>query len=541
MQKNGSTIPVEISFSFFENRGETFGSCNIRKQKTEIPIDHLDQKRKQLTLIFNDMEEKVYVSDPDTYELLFMNTSMKKTFGNAIGQKCYSVIQNRETPCPFCTNSIIFSEYLEKPYVWDFYNEYTKRWYRCTDGIIDWHDGRKVRFEVATDITEKRIMEDRILESEHRYKKVVASIPSIVWKTDFNEDRKFVNTFISPVADKILGIKPGTIGDDWNKYFSYIHPEDLPEVYQSFTMALENIGQEISLEYRLIKPCGEIIWVNSVGSVSIAKNGKVQAFGNTMDITERKKADLELIRAKNKAEEASLAKDEFLANMSHEFKTPLNSIIGFADVLLGETFGNLSEKQKQYISNVVKNGRHLLYLINDILDITKIESGNVDLIYEDFLVTNLLTHAVEFSAPLAENKNISIDLEIEPEVSIITADLNKCVQILNNLISNAVKFTHPGGRITIKAKKLDSIIQISVEDTGIGIEPEKLASIFDRFYQADSSTKREYGGTGLGLAIVKRLVKLHGGQIEVESELRRGTRFTFTLPEKPVLTPNIAE
>ncbi|MBP2029555.1 signal transduction histidine kinase [Methanohalophilus levihalophilus] len=479
------------------------------------------------------MDDIVYVSDPDSYEILFMNTAMINNFGNAVGRKCYSVIQNRKSPCPFCTNDIIFDDTSGKPYVWNSYNELKKKWYRCTDGVIDWHDGRKVRFEVATEISEKRVMEDRIRESEQSYKKVVTSIPSIVWKTDFNEDGNFVNTFISPVADRILEVEPKTIGDDWNKLFSYVHPDDLSRVYQTFTHAMENVGQEINLEYRLIKPNKEIIWVQSEGSISVGKNGKLQAFGNTTDITERKKADLELIKAKNKAEEASLAKDEFLANMSHEFKTPLNSIIGFSDVLLKEAFGDLNDKQKQYVVNVIENGRHLLFLINDILDIAKIESGKIDLVYEEFLVPNLLTHATELSSPLAENKDISINMEIDPEVTLITADLNKCIQILNNLISNAVKFTHSNGRITIRAKKISTMIQISVEDTGIGIEPEKINSIFDRFYQTDSSTKRAYGGTGLGLAIVKRLVELHGGQIHVESELRKGTKFTFELPEKP--------
>lgn len=236
-------------------------------------------------------------------------------------------------------------------------------------------------------------------------------------------------------------------------------------------------------------------------------------------------------------ETASRAKSDFLANMSHELRTPLNSIIGFAEVLQDGLFGKLNKKQEEYADNINTSGKHLLSLINDILDLAKVESGKMKLDSEEFfLKEDLLDPSITMLREKAAKHNINLTLEITPREDIkINADLKKLKQIVYNLLSNAVKFTHDGGsaRVMVKRKDEPSEIEIAVEDTGIGIKSEDMAKLFKEFSQIESIYTRQYEGTGLGLALTKRLVELHGGRIGAESEFGKGSRFIFTIPLKP--------
>ncbi|APH39472.1 PAS domain S-box protein [Methanohalophilus halophilus] len=230
------------------------------------------------------------------------------------------------------------------------------------------------------------------------------------------------------------------------------------------------------------------------------------------------------------AEYANKTKSQFLANMSHELRTPLNSVIGFSDILLKETRGELNDSQKKYASNISKGGRHLLDLINDILDLSKIEAGKMELVCEDLYLDSVFSEIEAVISPQVRKK--SIDLEISKPLNIeINADKSKIKQAIYNLLSNAIKFTDENGKISMYARKVDrDLVEIAVIDTGIGIQEDKLNQIFDPFMQADVSTSRKYGGTGLGLPLVKEYVEMHGGEIRVESEVGKGSTFTFTIP-----------
>ncbi len=227
---------------------------------------------------------------------------------------------------------------------------------------------------------------------------------------------------------------------------------------------------------------------------------------------------------------ASKTKSEFLANMSHELRTPLNSIIGFSEILHDETFGALNEKQSKYATNVLTSGKHLLQLINNILDLSKVESGKMELEYVDFDVSTVLEEAKTLVLSIAAKKKIRITVTVQPELTTINGDVSKFKQILYNLLSNAIKFTPDGGSITVDGQRKGGMAQISVTDTGIGISSEAAKKLFQPFVQADSSTSRKYGGTGLGLSLVKRFVELHGGRVWIESEPDRGSTFIFTMP-----------
>ncbi len=229
-------------------------------------------------------------------------------------------------------------------------------------------------------------------------------------------------------------------------------------------------------------------------------------------------------------EAANRHKSEFLANMSHELRTPLNAIIGFSEVLQERLFGELNEKQAEYTDDILTSGRHLLSLINEILDLSKVEAGRMELEVTIFDLPLAIDNARTFVRERATKHGINLDVTIDECLGDFQGDERKIKQILLNLLSNAVKFTPEGGRIGIHAKKVDGAAEISVSDTGIGISPEDQERIFEEFRQVGGDYAHKTEGTGLGLTLAKKFVELHGGKIWVESELGKGSRFTFTLP-----------
>jgi len=256
------------------------------------------------------------------------------------------------------------------------------------------------------------------------------------------------------------------------------------------------------------------------------------------DITERKEIELGLEKAHEELGElaaelkrAAQVKSEFLANMSHELRTPLNSINGFSEVLYDETFGPLNAKQKQYVNNVLTSGKHLLLLINQILDMAKLEAEKMRLSLSKLPVKSLLFEFSSLVADMVSKKQLQFSLEIAEDLPDIEADELKIKEILYNLLSNAVKFTPEGGQIGLRAQKIVSGIEIVVWDSGIGIAPENMEKIFEGFFRVDTPYSRVTEGTGLGLPLARKLVELHGGKLTVESAgLNKGTLVRFTLP-----------
>ena len=231
-------------------------------------------------------------------------------------------------------------------------------------------------------------------------------------------------------------------------------------------------------------------------------------------------------------EAASLAKSQFLANMSHEFRTPLNAILGFTEVLQDEIPGTVNDEQQEYLGDIHNAGGLLLRLINDVLDLSKVESGRLELFYETFPVAQTIREAITTLRGQAEKKGIFIHAQLPPDLGLITADQIRFKQVLFNLLSNAVKFTDSGG-VTISAAIESGQLRLAVSDTGIGIKPEDMSRLFVEFAQVDASHARRYEGTGLGLALSKRLVEAHGGQIWGESRFGEGSTFYVLVPLRP--------
>jgi signal transduction histidine kinase len=240
----------------------------------------------------------------------------------------------------------------------------------------------------------------------------------------------------------------------------------------------------------------------------------------------------EIAHKSRQLEVASQHKSEFLANMSHELRTPLNAIIGFSEVLGERMFGELNEKQEEYLKDIHASGQHLLSLINDILDLSKIEAGRMELELTDFNLPATLDNALTLVRERAGRRGIALGLTVDERLEQIRADERKVRQVVLNLLSNAIKFTPEGGRIEVRAVPVGGMVEISVSDTGVGIAPEDQEAIFEEFRQVGTAAKK-VEGTGLGLALSRKFVELHGGKIWVKSELGAGSTFTFTVPVRP--------
>jgi signal transduction histidine kinase len=232
-------------------------------------------------------------------------------------------------------------------------------------------------------------------------------------------------------------------------------------------------------------------------------------------------------------EAASRHKSEFLANMSHELRTPLNAILGFSEVLAERMFGEVNDKQAEYLQDILSSGRHLLSLINDILDLSKVEAGRLELELERFHLPATLDNALTLVRERASRHGITLTQTVDKRLGHMVADERKVKQVLLNLLSNAVKFTPDGGRIDLIATAAEDVVTVAVSDTGIGIAPEDQAAVFEEFRQVGRDDTRKQEGTGLGLTLSKKFVELHGGRIWVQSQIGRGSTFTFTLPVRP--------
>lgn len=232
-------------------------------------------------------------------------------------------------------------------------------------------------------------------------------------------------------------------------------------------------------------------------------------------------------------EKAYRLKSEFLATMSHELRTPLNAIIGFAEVLKDGLVGPINDEQREYVDDIYSSGKHLLNMINNVLDISKIEAGKLELKYEEICVKETIDDVLNTVSGIANKKNITIKNTIQSDIPTFVVDQLKLKQILFNLLSNAIKFTPKNGNVCIDTTLKDLYVQFAIADTGIGIKQEDIEKIFEAFSQVDSSLARNYEGAGLSLALTKRLVELHGGEIWVESFYGKGSTFTFILPLRP--------
>jgi PAS domain S-box-containing protein len=375
-------------------------------------------------------------------------------------------------------------------------------------------------------VIQRRRAEDSLRRSEEKYRSLVANIPDVTWTSD----SRGTTLFISPNVETVYGFTPQEIYADPDLFFGRIHPDDVAGVKEAYHGLFEG-NRKFEVEYRVRRKDGAWIWLYDRALGTYTKAGEAYADGIFTDITARKRAELELQKAKEMAEQGSRSKSEFLANMSHEIRTPMNGIIGMTELLLDT---RLRPDQREYLEMVKSSADALLTLINDILDFSKIEAGRLEIEPIDFGLRDCLDETMRILAVRAHSKGLELACHVLPDVpDAVVGDPGRLRQVLINLVGNAIKFTERGEvLVRVEAEppsEAEARLRFAVSDTGIGIPEEKHQAIFEAFTQADGSTTRKYGGTGLGLTISLQLVEMMGGRIWVDSQIGRGSTFHFTV------------
>ena len=624
-------------------------TAELAKANTE-----LESKHQQLLSMFESMDEVVYVADRDTHELLYMNSAARAQWGDAVGKKCYRVLQNRDSPCPFCTNDRIFGESSRTPYVWELQNKVNHRWYRCNDRAIPWPDGRMVRFELAVDVTERKRAEEELQEERNRLQSTVDAIDAMEDGLTI-QDTEYNIVFQNQVFKKMVGglgskcyevyegrdricegcpvelafrdgqshtserkIMPAGETGYWEttanpirnaageivacleiarnvterklaeEHVAQAHRSAAVEVHKLRSMIegmdegivvadADNIITEVN-EWFLEKVglgrddiIGKSLWEFHADTEGTARlRAALEAFRSGqrrekfvvnrellgMQLSLRVQPIVEsehyqgvilnvinvtdLVKARKAAEAATQVKSEFLANMSHEIRTPMTAILGFADVLLEHgSLDNAPPERVEAAETIKRNGQYLLRLINDILDLSKIEAGKVVIERLRCSPSQIVAEVASLVRVRADAKGLAFNTEYVGAVpETIQTDPTRLRQILINVIGNAIKFTEVGG-VRLITRLVDDgtepLIRFDVVDTGLGMGGEQVAKLFQPFTQGDASTTRKFGGTGLGLTISKRLAGMLGGDIAVlDTAEGIGTRFRVTVATGPL-------
>jgi PAS domain S-box-containing protein len=535
IRKDGTIRIVEISATLIKDpSGESTGFRGIARDISERKRaeESMLIEKANLEQLFESAQEAIVMTDNEG-RIMRVNTEFTSVFGytcdEAIGQFIDDLVASK-----------------------DLHEEASSITKRAAKGervaletIRQHKDGTQIKVSVLAspiivgeepvacyaiyrDITEVKQAEEALRESEERYRSVMEAAPDPIVVYDIDG---LVN-YLNPAFTSTFG---WTMEESLGKRMDFVPEENVPETNDAIKRMLR--GESIrSLETRRFTKDGDILDVHVSASTFIGRDGKPA--GNIVilrDVTERNRMVVELRQAKEAAEAASRSKSTFLANMSHELRTPLNAIIGYSEMLAEDAE---DAGQKNYIPDLQKiqaAGKHLLTLLNEVLDLSKVEAGKMELYLETFDVSSMVDQVMSTIQPLAEQNANSLEVRCGEDLGTMHADLTKVRQTLYNLLSNACKFTEHGNILLDAARKtvgsIDWLI-FNVRDTGVGMTTEQMDRLFQPFSQADASTGHDYGGTGLGLAISKRFCKIMGGDITAESEYGTGTTFTIRLPSE---------
>ena len=380
-------------------------------------------------------------------------------------------------------------------------------------------------------LAEEQRHKDALRQSHELLMRVIDAVPVLVSATNQEGRYVFVNDFYArhmgrPVSS-IVGSTPVAV-------------QDTPETRATMERdrrIVAGFDPPGSFEEAIVLPSGESrVLLTTKALLRDHSDLPSLVVTASLDITDRKEAELALIAAKEEAELASRSKTEFLANMSHELRTPLNAVIGFSEVMADEVLGPLgSARYAGYARDISSSAQHLLGIISDILDVSKLEAGKLDIDEEEVEISQLARDTLHLVVERARSLDVAVDLEISPQLPRLKVDALKLKQVFLNLITNAIKFSHPGGRVAVRSHRAEDGIRIDVVDHGIGMDPAEVETAITRFGQVASTWNRKHAGTGLGLPLAIGLVELHGGRLSIESAKGVGTTVTVFLPESRVL------
>jgi len=510
--------------------GQRFLGFVVDVTKRKEAEEELKQTNSELENLHNNLDEAVFSVDTIHNKMLHVSIAHETVFGYSQEafldnpQLWYEIVVPEDKPIIDAGYSALFSGKNLHHEFRIVHGDGQLRWIEAKMNPTLDMNGKLIRIDgIASNITDRKRKEIELLEKEVQYHNLANSGLALIWTAGTDKLCNYFNESWLKFTGRSLEQE---LGNGWAEG---VHPDDFDSCLKTYITAFDN-REKFDMEYRLRHVSGEYRWISDLGTPNYNSNGEFIGYiGHCFDITDHKQAEQELIKAKEHAEESDRLKSSFLANMSHEVRTPLNSIIGFSELLADPYFEE--EQKNEFIQSIIMSGNNLLTIISDIMDISKMESGEITIRKKQINAQKFISGIKEQFTFLAEAKNLELKLTLPDnnEETILITDSERLSQIFNNLIGNALKFTSQG-QIEIGYHNRGTMTEFYVRDTGIGIPQEYQDKIFERFRQVEDSKTRSYGGNGLGLAITKNLVGLMGGKIRLESEPGKGSTFYFTMP-----------
>lgn len=388
---------------------------------------------------------------------------------------------------------------------------------------------------IIRDISERKSAEIALNEAQDRFRRITDNVPGMIYRYIQRVDGRDEFLYLGPQCGDMFEVEATNAIKDPDLLYQFFHPSDLKPFSNKINESAISLSQ-FRMEFRLSLPIQGLCWRQAISEPSLTPDGNIIWDGIVTDITAEKNSKLQLQTANEQLAKAAKMKDNFLATISHELRTPLTAILGMNDGLKNGFYGPITDEQANSLEVVQESGKHLLELINEVLDMTKIESGSMTLLPSTIDIGKLCDACLRLVSQQANTKTIALHKELPFDLPTLKADEKRLRQILVNLLGNALKFTETGGEVTLSVKHTkpentdDEYLRFSVTDTGIGIENSAMKDLFEPFSQVQSSLNRDYNGIGLGLALVKRFTELHSGKIGVDSQPGKGSCFYIELP-----------
>ncbi|MEI6883465.1 MAG: PAS domain S-box protein [Bacteroidota bacterium] len=531
-RKNGTTYNVEVSVQYKPVDGGLFVAF-IRditeRKKAEQALAESEEKYR---VLLNGSIYGILAADAETRQFLFSNPAICKLFGytdeefrrlnigNLVPKESLDLVMSEFDSQMRGAKSVSFAQACVRKDGTIFYADIA--------GAPIVLNGRKCSVGFFNDVSDRIKSEEKIHEKDIQFKKLSSHLPDLIYQFTRRPDGSYCVPIASEGIKNIFGCSPEDVVDDFTPIGRVIVPEDAERVISDIEYSAKHLTC-FTCEFRVQIPGKPVQWMLSKSTPEKLEDGSVTWYGFNANITAMKQTEMQLIKAKEKAEESDRLKSAFLANMSHEIRTPMNGILGFAGLLKEPHL--TGKEQQQYISVIERSGKRMLNIINDLVSISKIEAGQMNVLISASNINEQIESIHNFFTPEVEKKGLQLSIKntLPSNDCRIKTDREKLFAILTNLVGNALKFTNAGS-IEIGAEKKGDFIEFFVKDTGMGVPEHKKEVIFERFRQGSELITKPYEGAGLGLSIAKGYVEMLGGKLWLESELGKGSTFYFTLP-----------